>query len=107
MVNPGTPYQKELGENGAAGNHPERTALVHKATRQPRTRPETPSLSLPLRDAQLAFNLGLQSLPGKLVSVLEKREGLGKDLAQVTDVTGKQNYAREEELGFPLCHFCC
>lgn len=38
--------------------------------------------------------------------MLEKREGLGKDLAQVIDVTGKQNCAREEELGFPLCHFC-
>ena len=78
-----------------------------KATRQRWTRHESPSLSLPLSGMQLYFFLGTSISAKKLVSMLEKREGLGKDLAQVIDVMGKQNCAREEELGFPLCHFCC
>lgn len=36
----------------------------------------------------------------KPVSELEEREGLDKDLADVTDVMGEQNCAREHELGF-------
>lgn len=38
----------------------------------------------------------------KPVSELEEREGLGKDLADVTDVMGEENCAREQELSFPL-----
>lgn len=53
------------------------------------------------------FFLGTSISAKKLASALEKHEGLGKDLAQVIDVMGKQNCAREEEVGFPLCHFCC
>jgi len=53
------------------------------------------------------FFLGTSISAKKVVSVLEKREGHSKDLAWVIDVTGKQNCAREEELRFPLCHFCC
>lgn len=78
-----------------------------KAARQRWTRHESPSLSPALSDVQLIFFLGTSISAKKLVSVLEKREGLGKDLAQVIDAVGKQNYAREEELGLPLCHFCC
>lgn len=52
------------------------------------------------------FSLGTSISAKKLVPVLEKREGLGKDLARVIDVRGKQNYAREEKLPL-LCHFCC
>lgn len=84
----GAPHQKELVEGDAAGNHPECAALVLGSHKQPWTRHKTPSFLLALSAAH--FFLGTKISAQKLFSVLEKHEGLGKDLAQVIDVMGKQ-----------------
>lgn len=90
---------------GAARNHPECAALVLGSHKQPWTKHRTLSFLLALSAAH--FFLGTAISAKKLYSVLEKHEGLSKDLAQVIDVMGKQSYARGEEMAFFVCHFCC
>lgn len=100
-----TPHQKELAEEDAAGNLPECAAPVLGSHKQPWTRHKTPRALLALSAAH--FFLGTTISAKKLFSLLEKHEGLSKDLAQVIDIMGKQSYAREEEMAFFVCHFCC
>lgn len=108
MVTPspsGAPHQKGLVEGDAARNHPGCAALVLQSHQQPWTRHKTPS-SLPALSAAHFF-LGTSISAKKLFSVLEKHEGLSKDLARVIDVMGKPSYAKEEEMAFFVCHFHC